>query len=173
MYPSLTDSVGGSSSLSSSSSGPILIPKRFVWPYGGTRVYLIGSFTRWSEHIPMSPMEGCPSVFQVICSLMPGYHQFKFNVDGQWRYDEQQPFVNGNYGIVNTIYLVREPDILPAILSAETSSRSHMEVDNDVFGHAEANPRMSPSDLEVSRRRISKFLSEHTAYDLLPESGKV
>ena len=30
---------------------------------------------RWSEHIPMSPMEGCPSVFQVICSLMPGYHQ--------------------------------------------------------------------------------------------------
>lgn len=173
MYPSLTDSVGGSSSLSSSSSGPILIPKRFVWPYGGTRVYLIGSFTRWSEHIPMSPMEGCPSVFQVICSLMPGYHQFKFNVDGQWRYDEQQPFVNGNYGVVNTIYLVREPDILPVILSAETSSRSHMEVDNDVFGHAEANPRMSPSDLEVSRRRISKFLSEHTAYDLLPESGKV
>jgi len=42
MYTSLTESVGGSSS----SSGPILIPKRFVWPYGGTRVYLIGSFTR-------------------------------------------------------------------------------------------------------------------------------
>lgn len=66
----------------------------------------------------------------------PNYVQFKFNVDGQWRYDEQQPFVNGNYGVVNTIYLVREPDILPAILSAETSSGSHMEVDNDVFGHA-------------------------------------
>ena len=30
---------------------------------------------RWSEHIPMSPMEGCPTAFQVICSLMPGYHQ--------------------------------------------------------------------------------------------------
>lgn len=62
--------------------------------------------------------------------------QYKFNVDGEWRHDEQQPFVSGNYGVVNTIYLVREPDILPSILSAETPSRSHMEVDNDVFGHA-------------------------------------
>lgn len=62
--------------------------------------------------------------------------QFKFNVDGEWRHDEQQPFVSGNYGVVNTLYLVREPDILPGILSAEIPSRSHMEVDNDVFGHA-------------------------------------
>ncbi|MCI52992.1 hypothetical protein A2U01_0074238, partial [Trifolium medium] len=31
---------------------------------------------------------------------------------------------------------------------------------------------MSESDLEVSRRRISEFLSGQTAYKLLPESGK-
>jgi hypothetical protein len=88
--------------------------------------------------------------------------QFKFNVDGQWRYDEQQPFVNGNYGVVNTIYLVREPDILPAILSAETSSRSHMEVDNDVFGHAvslffllpSAHPFVVPYTLVLSPLHI-------------------
>ncbi|GAU11514.1 hypothetical protein TSUD_345040 [Trifolium subterraneum] len=133
MYASVTDrgyegSVGG--------SGAILIPSRFVWPHGGRRVFLTGSFTRWSEHIPMSPMEGCPSVFQVICSLMPGYHQYKFNVDGEWRHAIDQPIANGTYGVVNTIHVVREPDILPAILSAETTSRSHMEVDNDVFGHA-------------------------------------
>ncbi|OIW17498.1 hypothetical protein TanjilG_22610 [Lupinus angustifolius] len=154
-------------------SGPTLIPKRFVWPYGGRRVILSGSFTRWSEHIPMSPMEGCPSVFQVVCTLTPGYHQFKFNVDGVWRHDEHEPYVSGSYGVVNTIYLVREPNISPAILSAETPSRSHMEVDNDVFGHVEANPRIPDSDLEVSCHRISTFLSTHTAYELLPESGKV
>jgi len=32
---------------------------------------------------------------------------------------------------------------------------------------------MSAADLEVSRHRISAFLSTHTAYELLPESGKV
>ncbi|KAE9593685.1 hypothetical protein Lal_00036540 [Lupinus albus] len=154
-------------------SGLILIPKRFVWPYGGRRVFLTGSFTRWSEHIPMSPMEGCPSVFQVVCSLTPGYHQFKFNVDGEWRHDEHEPCVSGNFGVVNTIYLVREPDITPATVRAETPGRYHMEVDNDVFGHVEANPRTQESDLEASRLRISTFLSTHTAFELLPESGKV
>lgn len=103
-------------------SGPVLIPTRFVWPYGGRRVFLSGSFTRcgiemtiftysscylndnrlscqrssmyhwicdmdlylifcmrrWLEHIPMSPMEGCPTVFQVVWNLTPGYHQVYF-----------------------------------------------------------------------------------------------
>lgn len=27
-------------------SGPVLIPMRFVWPYGGRRVFLSGTFTR-------------------------------------------------------------------------------------------------------------------------------
>lgn len=58
--------------------------------------------------------------------------QYKFNVDGEWRHDEQQPFVNGSCGVVNTIYIVREPDILPSILNTETPGRSHMEVDNMV-----------------------------------------
>ncbi|KAK7397200.1 hypothetical protein VNO78_18367 [Psophocarpus tetragonolobus] len=149
-------------------SGPVLIPQRFVWPYGGRRVFLSGSFTRWSNHIAMSPMEGCPAVFQVVCNLMPGYHQYKFNVDGEWRHDEQQPFVSGSYGVVNTIYIVREPDILPSILGTETPGRSHMELDN-----MEATTRIPASDLEASRHRLSVYLSTHTAYDLLPESGKV
>ncbi|CAJ1976132.1 unnamed protein product [Sphenostylis stenocarpa] len=106
--------------------------------------------------------------------------QYKFNVDGEWRHDEHQPFVCGDCGIVNTFYLVRQPVILPPTLSAETPGRSHMEV--DIVGHVdvvnlysrlEANPRMSESDLQVSRHRISIFLSTLTAYELLPESGKV
>lgn len=33
--------------------------------------------------------------------------------------------------------------------------------------------RISDADIDVSRHRISVFLSTHTAYDLLPDSGKV
>ncbi|KAG6432152.1 hypothetical protein SASPL_103726 [Salvia splendens] len=80
-------------------SGIVLIPTRFVWPYGGRVVYISGSFTgqlytyadsffslfrglvylmvnwkRWTQW-PMTPVEGCPTVFQTICSLPPGYHQ--------------------------------------------------------------------------------------------------
>ncbi|EPS59669.1 hypothetical protein M569_15136, partial [Genlisea aurea] len=55
-------------------SGIVLIPTRFVWPYGGRAVYISGSFTGWTQW-PMTPVEGCPTVFQTICSLPPGYHQ--------------------------------------------------------------------------------------------------
>lgn len=59
--------------------------------------------------------------------------QFKFFVDGEWRHDEHQPFVTGNYGVVNTIFLAREPEIIPAFFNPENPGRSNMEVDNDLF----------------------------------------
>lgn len=37
----------------------------------------------------------------------------------------------------------------------------------------EASPRISETDLQISRKRISTFLSSHSVYELLPESGKV
>ncbi|XP_043709812.1 sucrose nonfermenting 4-like protein isoform X3 [Telopea speciosissima] len=179
MYASGTDSLPETNEVAVT----VAIPTRFVWPYGGTRVFLSGSFTRWSEHVPMSPMEGCPTVFQAICSLTPGYHQYKFFVDGEWRHDENQPFVTGNYGTVNTVLLTREPDPNTAILFPETpGSRSNMDVDTDTFYRVvtlsdgtlqKAVPRFAENDLEVSRHRISAFLSTHEAFELLPESGKI
>ncbi|KAF5939782.1 hypothetical protein HYC85_024041 [Camellia sinensis] len=60
-------------------------------------------------------------------------------------------------------------------------SGSNMDVDNEAFQRSvrvsggplhEALPRVSEADLEVSRHRITIFLSTHMAYELLPESGK-
>ncbi|XP_039113983.1 sucrose nonfermenting 4-like protein isoform X1 [Dioscorea cayenensis subsp. rotundata] len=167
--------------MSQDASGVVLIPTRFVWPHGGKRVFLTGTFTRWSDHIQMSPMEGCPTVFQTIYRLAPGFHQYKFCVDGEWRHDERQPYVNGNYGIVNTVLLTQDPDPIPAMLSPETGNRMNMDVDNENVQRVatlsgalqESALRSSDTDLEISRHRISGFLSAHTAYELLPESGKV
>lgn len=121
----------------------------------------------------MSPMENCPTVFQVFYNLTPGYHQFKFFVDGEWRHDEHQPFVRGNYGVMNTIFLPRVSDMVPAFISTEMPGRANMDVDNDPFLHLEAVPSISQADIELSRHRISNFLSTHTGYELLPESGKI
>ncbi|XP_058723443.1 sucrose nonfermenting 4-like protein isoform X2 [Vicia villosa] len=162
--------------------GTVLIPMRFVWPYGGRSVFLSGSFTRWSELLPMSPVEGCPTVFQVIYRLPPGYHQYKFFVDGEWRHDEHQPYVHGQYGIVNTVLLATDPNYIP-VINLDIAPGSNMDVD-ETFRRAvtvqvtegtlsEVLPRISDADVQVSRQRISAFLSMHTAYELLPESGKV
>ncbi|CAL5325886.1 unnamed protein product [Camellia sinensis] len=39
-----------------------------------------------------------------------GKLRYKFFVDGEWRHDEHQPFVSGNYGVVNSVFLAKEPD---------------------------------------------------------------
>ncbi|KAF5465508.1 hypothetical protein F2P56_015510 [Juglans regia] len=151
--------------------GTVLIPMRFVWKHGGNSVYLCGSFTQWSQLLPMLPVEGCDNVFQTVYGLMPGYHQYKFYVDGQWRYDESQHHESGEYGMVNTLLLATD----------------YMDVDNEAFRRmtvtmqaqvadgplTEVVPGISDTDLQASRQRISVFLSTHTAYELLPESGKV
>ncbi|CAN4111116.1 unnamed protein product [Withania somnifera] len=153
-------------------AGTVLMPTRFVWPYGGRRVLLSGSFTRWQDHIAMSPMEGSPNVFHTVCNLTSGYHQYKFFVDGEWRHDERQPFVSGNYGVVNTVFLPRESDAIPELFGSDMPIRSNMDVDND-FLRLDAVPQISQAEIELSRQHISAFLSTHTAYELLPESGKV
>ena len=60
--------------------------------------------------------------------------QYKFNEDGKWQHDEQQPYVSGSFGVVNTIFLTRELDALPSIFIPEIPGRSHMDVDGDTSG---------------------------------------
>ncbi|KAL2530747.1 Sucrose nonfermenting 4-like protein [Forsythia ovata] len=164
-------------------SGTMLIPTRFEWPYGGRSVLISGSFTGWTQW-PMTPVEGCPTVFQTICSLPPGYHQYKFVVDGEWRHDEHKPFGSSNLGMVNTILLAREANYIPAmpIPQIPPGPGSNMDVDNEAFHRVvrvsdstlyEPFLRISEADLEMSQHRIASFMSMHMAYELLPESGKV
>lgn len=152
----------------------VLVPTRFVWPHGGRRVFLVGSFTRWVDTLPMSPVEGCPSVFQVIYNLPPGYHQYKFIVDGECRHDERQTVITPTFGTVNNVLFVTGPELLPTAVSPEQLvSRSRMDVDPDVFQKVEPVQRISDAEIEVSRRQIADILSACTSYDLLPESGQV
>ncbi|KAH9328397.1 hypothetical protein KI387_000505, partial [Taxus chinensis] len=136
----------------------------------------------WVDTLPMSPVEGCPSVFQIICNLAPGLHQYKFIVDGDCRHDEQQPVMTATFGTVNNVLFVTAPELPATVVSPESpGTRSHMEVDR-VFQRVvtlsddtlqEQVQRISQAEIEVSRHRIVDFLSSHTAYELLPDSGKV
>ncbi|KAM7266965.1 hypothetical protein ACFE04_009131 [Oxalis oulophora] len=142
--------------------GSVLIPMRFVWPYGGTNVSL----------------EGCPIVFQIIWSMAPGYHQNKFLVDGEWRHDDHQPYITTTeLRIVNNVLLAVEPI---QENPARTISVVEDNDDNEAFQRSHSNgtipeaiPRITEADLQVSAHHISVYLSTHTAYEFIPESSKV
>lgn len=58
--------------------------------------------------------------------------QYKFFVDGEWRHDERQPTILGEYGTVNTLYLTREYNQINSVLSPSTPG-TRMDVDNENF----------------------------------------
>ncbi|XP_022721940.1 sucrose nonfermenting 4-like protein isoform X2 [Durio zibethinus] len=159
-------------------AGMVLFPIQFTWPHGGRSVFLSGSFNRSGQLVPMSQVEGCPNVFQAVCAVPHGCHEYKFLVDGEWRHDDQQPHKNGEYGIVNTFDTLPIPAEAPQV-QPRTEILNNMEVDDGLRHRISAvtlnqpMPRISEEDVHASRHHISVFLAAHTAYELLPESGKV
>ncbi|XVF62612.1 hypothetical protein PTKIN_Ptkin09bG0022200 [Pterospermum kingtungense] len=159
-------------------AGMVMVPVQFTWPHGGRSVFLTGTFNRWAQLLPMSQLEGSPDVFQAVCAVPHGCHEYKFLVDGEWRHDERLPHKNGEYGIVNTFDAVPIPTEIPQV-QPRLEMPNNMEVDNGLTHRIsavtinQAMPRISEEDVQASRHRISVYLAAHTAYELLPESGKV
>lgn len=59
--------------------------------------------------------------------------QYKFFVDGEWRHDEQQTCISGEYGVVNTVLLATEPSYAAPLANPEMTPGSSMDVDNEAF----------------------------------------
>lgn len=140
-----------------------LVPTKFTWRLGGSHVFLCGSFTRWVETVPMTPYPSQPGTFTCTVHLNPGYHQFKFIVDQEWRHDPGMPAMPDPIGNVNNWLFVRKPedDVSqpPAPSAAPTS--------------APATAPPVEEDPRVTKSKIKDFLATHTAAELIPESAKV
>ncbi|CAA2971880.1 Hypothetical predicted protein [Olea europaea subsp. europaea] len=154
----------------------------FTWRYGGHQVSICGSFNGWTEKIPMTLVEVSSSIFQIIIDLPPGYHQYKFFVDGMWRVDEQQICAQDEYGTINNIILVNGAENVSPNLPAEAFGASInldkariMQFVGSSLGAPVNKPvlQFSDGEMDVSRNLLSMHLSSSRAYDLIPYSGKV
>lgn len=74
------------------------IPVVFNWAHGGAEVYLAASFNNWGRQIPMVRSG---NEFHVVQDLPRGIHQYKFIVDGHWRFSPDQPKSQGQDGNTN------------------------------------------------------------------------
>lgn len=76
------------------------VPTIFQWTHGGTQVFITGTFTNWSNKIPMSRSGNDFSYMQ---SLTKERHEYKFIVDGEWRIAPEQPTVTDVDGNINNL----------------------------------------------------------------------
>jgi hypothetical protein len=73
----------------------------FKWTHGGQRVFLTGTFNNWAK-------EGIPMVrsgqeFYQILEISKGVHEYKFLVDGDWKFSHEQPVLQDTGGNVNNV----------------------------------------------------------------------
>nr|XP_016503168.1 PREDICTED: sucrose nonfermenting 4-like protein isoform X3 [Nicotiana tabacum] len=141
----------------------------FTWRYGGSQVFLYGSFNGWTDQLLMNLVEGSATVFQRIIDLPPGYHQ-------------EQLCVQDEYGAINNLILVKESDSTPsALLREDTQSKlvsgfarsMHLEASSSCGLQLEPVMQLSANEIDVSRRRLFMLLSSSRADELIPNSGKV
>ncbi|MEW5309318.1 MAG: hypothetical protein WDW38_001213 [Sanguina aurantia] len=79
------------------------MPCVVVWSHGGTHVEVEGSFDNWTTR---QPLQRNGKDFTIIKLLPPGVYQYKFIVDGEWKYDPNQPAMFDEMGNVNNVFEV-------------------------------------------------------------------
>jgi len=113
--------VGAPGGLSSEVHSPELkcaVPVPFRWHHGASReVYVVASFSNWQTKIRLTREPDSDS-YGTVVQIVPGIHQYKFIVDGEWRCAQDQPRCLDSAGNENNCIEVEEAEA-PEELQAE------------------------------------------------------
>lgn len=74
----------------------------FVWPWGGDKVEVAGSWSSWSP-VPMIYDQITRTHRVWVPNVPRGRISYKFIMDGEWRYDGQKPITKDEFGNVNNV----------------------------------------------------------------------
>lgn len=73
----------------------------FIWDKEGSIVYVTGSFCNWDNFFFMKKDEN--NNFSLTLLLPRKFHQYKFKVDGEWKYNDNFPIYEENGYINNCV----------------------------------------------------------------------
>ncbi|KAJ7519337.1 hypothetical protein O6H91_20G034900 [Diphasiastrum complanatum] len=122
------------------------IPTMIVWSHGGIEVSVEGSWDNWRTR---QPLQKSGKDFTLLKILPSGVYQYKFIVDGQWRYAPDLPSNQDEMGTVTNLLDVQDyvPENLENIVgfepprSPESSYNNPFPVQDD---YAKEPPTVPP-----------------------------
>ncbi|KAF5203811.1 Snf1-related protein kinase regulatory subunit beta-2 like, partial [Thalictrum thalictroides] len=76
------------------------IPTMITWNHGGKEVAVEGSWDNWRTK---QPLQRSGKDFTIMKVLPTGVYQYRFIVDGQWRYVPDLPWAHDDVGNVYNI----------------------------------------------------------------------
>ncbi|PNH10767.1 SNF1-related protein kinase regulatory subunit beta-2, partial [Tetrabaena socialis] len=119
--------------------------------HGGSHVEVEGSFDNWTTR---QPLQKSGKDFTIIKLLPPGVYQYKFIVDGEWKYDPNQPAMFDEMRNVNNVIEVHEyvPENLEGVSGFDPppSPPSSYNCPNPVADDYAKEPSIMPPHLQLT-----------------------
>jgi len=100
----------------------------FTWNFGGAGVYITGDWDGWKKQIPL---RRSGNEFTTIIPLPLGRFQYKFTVDGEWRYSPAQKVQEDFQGNLNNFADIEKFEKEMKI--DESLSENEGKVENGIF----------------------------------------
>ena len=121
------------------------VPTMFEWSFKGNSVYLTGSFCNWKQFFLMRKDEN--GIFRLVLDLNRGFHQYKFKIDNEWKYNTNFPTIN-DHGFINNYIDTSNWEIV--------GEYENEELNNSLF---------SPSDIDLINFAKEKEINIHLSDD--------
>ncbi|KAF8398147.1 hypothetical protein HHK36_017073 [Tetracentron sinense] len=112
------------------------IPTMITWIYGGSDVAVEGSWDNWASR---KKLQRAGKDHSILLVLPSGIYQYKFIVDGEWRYIPDLPCIEDEMGCISNLLDVHDyvPENLESVvefeppLSPDSSYGQQFPVDED------------------------------------------
>ncbi|XP_038990033.1 SNF1-related protein kinase regulatory subunit beta-2-like [Phoenix dactylifera] len=122
------------------------IPTMITWSHGGKEVFVEGSWDNWKTK---KPLQKSGKDFTIMKVLLSGFYQYRFIVDGEWRYAPDVPWMHDDLGNAYNILDLKEsvPEDIESIAGFEAPQSPDSSYNNWPLGSedfAKEPPSVSP-----------------------------
>ncbi|KAF8414259.1 hypothetical protein HHK36_002259 [Tetracentron sinense] len=127
------------------------IPTMITWSYGGKEVAVEGSWDNWKTK---KPLQRSGKDFTIVKVLPSGVYQYRFIVDGQWRYAPDMPLAHDDMGNAYNILDLQDyvPEDLESISGFEPPQSPESSYNNLHLGSEDyaKEPPLVPPHLQMT-----------------------
>ncbi|KAG9443559.1 hypothetical protein H6P81_014899 [Aristolochia fimbriata] len=135
------------------------IPTMITWTHGGRHVAVQGSWDNWKAK---NPLQKSGKDFTIMKVLPSGVYQYRFLVDGEWRYAPDLPWTHDDFGNPYNMLDLQDfvPDDLESVAGFEPpqspeSSYNNLPLGSDDYGK---EPPLVPPHLNFTLLNVPSFV---------------
>ncbi|XP_052201234.1 SNF1-related protein kinase regulatory subunit beta-2 [Diospyros lotus] len=137
------------------------IPTMITWSYDGKEVSVEGSWDNWKTR---KPLQRSGKDFTIMKVLPSGVYQYRFIIDGQWRYAPDIPWAKDETGIAYNILDLQDfvPEDVGSISGFEPSQSPESSYNNFQLGLEDyaKEPPLVPPHLQMTLLNVPSSYME-------------